>query len=271
MIDGRRVRFYHYRIDEADIGEHGVFSYDSFRPDRDGEYVEPDDMGYSDYSGSTVSRANVEEFVERFAEYQGVEWWRLHGGHGTDAVVVRRDADERVPEIGEFFEDLANYPVANEDRLSRIEMEMRDEAWSRYGRLEFRNFLEDKLDEEDLKWWRHQLARVPQLGPLFDELDDEVLAQFIRTMGFDPDDEDADLSSLWHALMQNGSGDEEEITDASGSVHFQFDRAIGQAIRSDYAVDRGKWKVALDSIFDHGGEWTETAEKVLPTSLKYLR
>lgn len=138
MIEGNRLRYRSSRYPkEEQLDEVTGVIYDHFDTDREGKYVEPKDLSYGDYGGSMVERSNYEEFLEVFAEYRSQEWWPWHGGHGSHGIIIRVDADERVPEIGEFVEGLLEYPSANDDRLSELEEEARQVAWVEYGEREF--------------------------------------------------------------------------------------------------------------------------------------
>jgi len=188
VIPGRRLRLW----DEPD----GSLTYGHWHDDSEGEWVEPDYVGYSDYSGSLVERSNYEEFVEQFADSEDIEWFRVHGGHGTTGVIIRVDADERVPEIGEFFEALENYPLVNEDRHSELEREVEQEGWESYGRSDFRRWMRQvDLPTGVLNW-----------DDLVDDLTDEQ------------------LDTLWVDAVQSGSG--EEVSFENQSTVFNFDRAF---------------------------------------------
>ena len=154
MINGNRLRYHPYLHDdppENELVEEQVVRRGSFESDPKGMYVEPKYVSFGDYGGSMVERSNYDEFMEEFAEHRGTEWWNWGGDYGSHGLIVRVDADERVPEIGEFFEGLEVYPLANEDRHSELEEEARAEAWEDYGEREFIDKLielEPRLEEE---------------------------------------------------------------------------------------------------------------------------
>ena len=139
MIPGRRLRLWEGVAFESHV------TYGKWDEHPKGEFVEPPLRGYSDYSGSLVERSNYEEFVEQFADSEDVEWVKVFGGHGTVGVLVRVDADARVPEMGEFFAALQQYPLANEDRHSELEHEVEMEAWDSYGRRDFQRWLQEAV------------------------------------------------------------------------------------------------------------------------------
>lgn len=258
MIEGRRVQYEPVLSSDPDSPEgHERFPYARFRPDNHGEYVEPDNMGYSDYSGSTVDRSNVRVFMEAFEEHQGVEWWLLYGGHGTEAIVVRRDADERVPEIGEFFDGLANYPLADESDHSELEMELQEEAWKDFGLSDFKRWLQS--DDLDIP------ALFPRnAGLVLAEMPDETqLFVFETLLGIeleDLDDADSELNDIVWEGVRNGHGDEIRHEDAV-NVYFDYKRIVQSYLRAK--VDQGAVAVAFDWLLDHGGQWGGTAEKLL--------
>lgn len=258
VIEGERFAFTHYRIDESDLGDYNELPYGSFRPDRSGAYVMP--LVYSEYHGDLTDRANLEAFEEAFSGLQSIEWWALEGGYNTHAIVIQRDADERVPAIGEFVEALRGYPanMAAEARLQRLEMEQHDEQWDRYGRDELRRAVEHLYQNEVAIEPEDRVLRVryllqklfPRLDPAFDELEDEVLIQLMRATGLD--DEGDDLDSVWSEAMQHGRGDEERSENAES---YRFDINAGIELFLTKVVGQQKFIVALDGLEDNGGEW----------------
>lgn len=237
MIDGNRLKLNHYQLSEEDLGDHNSLQWGAFDHDPRGNFVIPEYMSFSDYSGSLVERSNVEEFIEEFGDYQGKEWWELYGGHGTRGIVVRVDADERVPEIGEFFEGLANYPLANEDRHSELEMQQRQEDWDSYGRHDFQRWLAAAREQRDkqgislvlVPFVRGTLAeKYPGFDPAFDRFEDSVILELVG--GTDPWEtfvgelSSEALDSLWGELMHAGSGAAEEIE--QHSTVFRYESAF---------------------------------------------
>ena len=143
MIDGHRVSL----RDEEELNGRDDIRYGSWEDDQNGNYVLPNYVSGSDYSGNLVERSNYDVFRETFADHQGTEWWETPGGHGTFGILVRVDADTRVPEMGEFFDALSNYPVADESAHSELEMESQQTAWEDYGRDDFKRELNEIFGE----------------------------------------------------------------------------------------------------------------------------
>lgn len=181
MIDGHRVTPH---FDLLEGSGRDAIRYGSWDNDQNGGFVLPSYVGGSDYSGNLVERSNYDVFHEQLADHQGVEWWETPGGHGTFGILVRVDADARVPEIGEFFEGLSNYPVADEDAHSNLEMESQQAAWEDYGRNDFERELKDIFSG---------------VQPI-DEMEDDVLSSFYWQIGGElyscyPENEQGDS---WH-------------------------------------------------------------------------
>lgn len=109
-------------------------------------------LTYSDYSGTLVERSNVEEWREMFADSENIGWSLAHGGYCTVAVVVKLAWLAENEEAADFLIALADYPVANEDLLSHMEMEAQGVAWENWARSEYREecgeSVEDLSDEE---------------------------------------------------------------------------------------------------------------------------
>ncbi len=195
MIEGTRLEYHPYLSDdtpEAELADVTEVRRSAFRDAKAGMYVEPPYMAYGDYGGSLVERSNLEEFGETFEEYAGTEWWGWSGDYGSQGIIVRADADTRVPEIGEFFEGLQKYPLANEERHSELEQDAIEVAWVEYGRREFA----DEFIEMD-----------PELGEAFEELD-PVVIDYLR----------------W--AVEQAAGNGPEVEDAAGSVSFRVYRDI---------------------------------------------
>ncbi len=186
MIPGQRLRLF-----QAGNQPRTSVRYNSWDADSKGEWIYPEGLSYSDYVGSMHTRANYDEFVERFADFQEVEWLPVIGGHGTTGVVIRFDADARVPEIGEFIRVLEEGEYPGEDRVSDLEQEAIEEAWVRYGRQDFQRQME-KMD---------------------DRLEDLFIAA--EEAGQD----EAILDRLRHAAEQNESP---TVEDAGGNVSFRI-------------------------------------------------
>lgn len=140
-------------------------SYGDFYPNYtdEGVWFEAPYSGFSDYSGGTVERANVESWKELLKgdEYEGL-WKVALGGHGTESIFLHVDLleDEAVQKV---LAELDDYPIIDEERLSELEVELQEEAWDEWYREEFRYQLrvlgvdEDWLDgmddeEFDEKW-----------------------------------------------------------------------------------------------------------------------
>lgn len=100
----------------------------------------PEFLGYSDYSGCSVERANFRAFTEQFKAGEGEWWFKAWGGHGTEAIALIPGAeldDETAEELRETFAGLENYPCLDDEALSEIEMEAENEAWESWARHDF--------------------------------------------------------------------------------------------------------------------------------------
>lgn len=240
-----------------------------YRADQDGEFVCPNLLSYSDFDNSgPIERANYEAFVERFADLQDVEWWTREGGHDSHGIVIRRDADARVPELGEVVKELEYDPIIDEAAVSRVEMETYAEAWTAYGADEFLRWLEEQEGEtvKDTPWadagvlvWRVTIAQAaPKLDPLVDELSDAAVVRLMTALGWGTEASEEARTDAWAEAVR--SSFEEEIRDGM-VVNYRFDAGFRAFLR--YGVDQGKLRVALDVLLENGGEWTEAAAQVL--------
>jgi len=109
----------------------------------------------SDYSGSTVEKANYTEFLESYGEEGFV--WEAHGGFDTYAVVLGLTgllecADDTFDAILGIIEGLEDYPLIDDEALSNLESTLADEAWDCWVAGDFRRALEKKFDGVEFEW-----------------------------------------------------------------------------------------------------------------------
>ena len=120
----------------------------SWRRTDGGRYMVPAYLSGSDYSGTLVERSNHDVWAEQFASGNDVWWYSASGGHGTFAIVVDLHAvpDDMVEDVNDFLGGLANYPLADEDHHSHMEVEAQNEAWEHTYRNDFRRALETTFE-----------------------------------------------------------------------------------------------------------------------------
>jgi hypothetical protein len=106
---------------------------------------EPKYMTYSDYSGSTVERANCKEFLERFKDVEGV--YETTGGYGTKGVAISLSAI--TGEMIDLFDELDGYPVIDDEALSEVEMELESEDWDSWISYDFRKAIQKKFNQDE--------------------------------------------------------------------------------------------------------------------------
>jgi hypothetical protein len=109
----------------------------------------------SDYSGSTVEAANHREFLESYGEEAFV--WEAHGGFNTYAVVLGLTgllecADDTFDAVVGIVEGLENYPLIDDEALSKLESDNANEAWESWVAGDFRRALEKKFDNAEFDW-----------------------------------------------------------------------------------------------------------------------
>ncbi len=271
---GRPVEFEELN-DESILEEVDIANWGAFRPAAHGAFVVPELLSYSDYTDgiSTYAKSNRRVFVKQFADLQGEEWWGLYGDHGTEGIVIRRDADERVPELAEFFAKLEDYPIADENDLGDVEQEEQDKAWSNYGRRGLEEWLQRIYDAEldertthsELRTWLANGKATKEFDPIFDELDNEAIIQIFVAWGWDPEENDNSvIDDAWWSAVRNGSGSEVEIV--SGGVMFRYEWGVKAFL--DYNIDRSALRVALDRLLEDGGEMTPRAFELFESSVK---
>ena len=229
IIGGERLSFYSYETkygSGACSGKipksrrHDTFTWYEFENSDAGPYFAPNYVSYSDYSGGTVEQSNYRVFIEQFADLEFREWWRRGGGHGSMGIVLRVNADERHEGIREFFEGLVDYPLADEEDHSNLEMEREEEDWNSYGASNFERAvkygapeeLEDRVEHAfDGNWywlWR-AMSEITNDNVSFEEGGGAVWPfeeSVNRTLAKATDDEWVTLLEL---AEQNNDGDYE--------------------------------------------------------------
>lgn len=109
----------------------------------------------SDYSGSTVERANAKCIEDDFGKNEWVH--PVYGGHGTYAVAISLTGllncdDDTFDELCSILEGLVDYSCIDDEALSFLEMELSDEAWNNWVKADFENALEDKFKDYTFNW-----------------------------------------------------------------------------------------------------------------------
>lgn len=129
-----------------------VERYGDWDPDCAGPLFIPGYLSGSDYSGSLVERSNHRAWTETeaFKPGDGVWWVDVGGGHGTFAIVIDCGAipDDVASDVRDFFAGLGNYPFADEDLHSEMELEAQDENWKSWARADFIRALEEKFETD---------------------------------------------------------------------------------------------------------------------------
>ena len=101
--------------------------YEHIEDDPEGDYLEVPQTMYSDYSGSTVDRANCNTFLKRFGALEGV--YEVYGGYCTRGVLIKYELYNTNAKIKELIDGLEKYPVFDNDELILVEDEIEKEAW----------------------------------------------------------------------------------------------------------------------------------------------
>jgi len=110
----------------------------------------------SDYSGSTVEKANAKCIEDSYGEHDWVH--PVYGGYGTYAVAIGVTGllgcdEDTFDELCETLEGLDDYPLIDEEVHSALEMESADEAWDSWVSGDFVRALEKEFsDQADFEW-----------------------------------------------------------------------------------------------------------------------
>jgi len=109
----------------------------------------------SDYSGSTVEKANA-KYIEN--SYENYDWVHpVYGDYNTYAVAIGVTGllncnEDAFDGLCETIENLEKYVVIDEDLLWELEMELTDEAWDSWAKDDFIRELEMEFSEVDFNW-----------------------------------------------------------------------------------------------------------------------
>ena len=124
--------------------------YGTWARAEDGRYLVPGLLSGSDYSGGLVTQSNHKAWREAFPEGEDVWWTSAPGGHGTYSIVIalQRVPEDVTTEVEGFLNGLQDYPVADEDLMSRMEMEAQGEAWETWVAGDFKRGLEKNFKVE---------------------------------------------------------------------------------------------------------------------------
>jgi hypothetical protein len=128
------------------------------------QYILPDLLTGSDYSGSAVERSNYQTFLDAFGDLPGVH--PVGGDFGSYGVAIHRktyqlarraDADglrdshhDTIARLAEMYETLTaleDYPVLDDDAYCELEREWQDEAWDFYARGDYLKALAERISD----------------------------------------------------------------------------------------------------------------------------
>lgn len=99
-------------------------------------FIMPHPLSGSDFAGSSYTRANYNSFLSSYGDLPGIH--QVYGGHGTYAIVISLEAyqvaldgddDDTYADMLDTLRALEDYPVIDEEEMSRVEQGWQDEAW----------------------------------------------------------------------------------------------------------------------------------------------
>ena len=148
LDSGKRINSddcYRLNYDDSDDSYMGSYSYiQNYEKLGFSDYYHSNYLGYSDYSGSTYTKSNHELFIKEFGEIDGVK--DVHGGYGSRDIYIRLDVLNSNKDIQDCLNVLDDYPVMDEDHLSEVEEEAKEESWNSYTRKDFLRALEKEFN-----------------------------------------------------------------------------------------------------------------------------
>ena len=288
MIKGRRLRL------EGDLPTYCEDVYlERWSYDDAGEYVISDHFSSGDYVGSLAEASNRRVFLEELAQFCGTEFWPTYSGHSYTGIVFRRDADERVPQIGEMFGALESSSILDEEDWSNLESEQESDDWDSYGRGDFRRWLSDEgqayLPEmtRTLVMYQYAHGGSTNVYRVLRELPVDVVVEIAEHVtgvedeelsGFDPDsnsftdwasnEHDRTIDKLWYDLMAVGGGSG-EVEHEQGGTHFNFKRLFRiQKPDLDEELNERSWNALRQILLVEELRWPSGAS--MQVFLDYL-
>lgn len=153
------VRFQDYWENQDD--QH-ISSYDPVDRGevKDSDYFTSKHLGYSDYSGTIYGKSNQQIILEEFGHLDGV--LQIYGGYSYSDVFIRIDVLDSNEDLQSMIFGLEDYPIIDEDRLSEVEEEAKEEAMRNWVLYDFRRLLQKRwnydfshLNDKFLRWLFH--------------------------------------------------------------------------------------------------------------------
>jgi len=129
-----------------------IIHYNNITDNPEGEYLEVPQTMYSDYSGTTVDRANCNTFLQRFGNIDGV--CEICDSFCLSGVLIKYELYNTNEEVKELIDGLGQYPLFDDDELCRVESNIEAEAWDHWIKVDLikelpadDNLIKDKFYE----------------------------------------------------------------------------------------------------------------------------
>lgn len=141
----------------ADQNNQHISSYDHVVGElKSSDYFNSQYLGYSDYSGSISNKSNQEIILEEFSDIDGI--LQIYGSHGYSDLLIRLDILDENEELQNLIFGLENYRILDENHLSKLEDEAKEEAWNNWVSSDFKrelvnrwNYDFDSLNDDFLR------------------------------------------------------------------------------------------------------------------------
>lgn len=151
-----------------------ISSYDRIVGElKSSDYFNSKYLGYSDYSGSIYNRSNQEIILEEFSDIDGI--LQIYGIHGYSDILIRIDLLNENEDLQKMILGLEDDLFLDENHLSKLEDEAKEEAWNNWVLSDFKrellnrwnydfdslsnDFLRDlfyKCEEKTNEYWRFE-------------------------------------------------------------------------------------------------------------------
>jgi hypothetical protein len=126
----------------------------------------------SDYGNSNaVEVSNLRVFLKEYEDVPGVH--KVYGAYGSFGVVIRLSVLAEHEEMRDLLKGLEDYPVLDEDDLSKVEMEAEDVAWTSWTEGDYKKVL--------LKSWTASEDEEEALETFLDGLPEGLLREAFET------------------------------------------------------------------------------------------
>lgn len=249
--DGMQIAGERVDLKRAPVGDYVHYGI-GWKRDEEGEWFVPSALSGSDLSGGFVNRANFEWFEDTYGEDVKEFFYYTDGGHGTYGIVLY--IAETPGAVWDALARAEQYPVIDENRMTEMEEEAKDQAWIDWAGLQFQGALAAQLVRRGLT--------IEEASDLADEIDEAGDLRNVFELCRDKANVD------WHP-----DGDRPEITidierAAEGCAELTFDELKSGHLSPEEERRRGR--EFIERQMERAGTGRPAPERERPQTVEQL-